>query len=157
MKKAFTMIELVFVIVMIGILASIAIPKLAANRTNAEAAMCELEVSQFSRELLNFYTLRGHTQFTEILISKLTNVNILANTPNFTSGIVADGYIINTIEYDCDNVKLASFSYYLDTTLNKFVLVMQIYAGSTPASSLAFNTLKKNLNINETTGKYYVF
>jgi len=35
MKKAFTMIELVFVIVVIGILASIAIPKFAATRDDA--------------------------------------------------------------------------------------------------------------------------
>ncbi|HHE05859.1 MAG TPA: prepilin-type N-terminal cleavage/methylation domain-containing protein [Epsilonproteobacteria bacterium] len=34
-KKAFTMIELVFVIVVIGILASVAIPKLAATRDDA--------------------------------------------------------------------------------------------------------------------------
>lgn len=36
MKRAFTMIELVFVIVVIGILVSIAIPKLAATRDDAE-------------------------------------------------------------------------------------------------------------------------
>ncbi len=35
-KKAFTMVELVFVIVVIGILAGIAIPKLAASRDDAE-------------------------------------------------------------------------------------------------------------------------
>ena len=35
-KKAFTMIELVFVIVVIGILAAIAIPKLAATRDDAQ-------------------------------------------------------------------------------------------------------------------------
>ena len=34
-KKAFTMVELVFVIVVIGILAGIAIPKLAASRDDA--------------------------------------------------------------------------------------------------------------------------
>lgn len=35
MKKAFTMIELVFAIVIIGILASVAIPKLAVTRDDA--------------------------------------------------------------------------------------------------------------------------
>jgi len=35
MKKAFTMIELVFVIVVIGILAGVAIPKFAATRDDA--------------------------------------------------------------------------------------------------------------------------
>ena len=35
MKKAFTMIELIFVIVVIGILAAIAVPKFAATRDDA--------------------------------------------------------------------------------------------------------------------------
>lgn len=35
MKKAFTMVELVFVIVVIGILAAIAVPKMAATRDDA--------------------------------------------------------------------------------------------------------------------------
>ena len=35
MKKAFTMIELIFVIVVIGILAAIAVPKMAATRDDA--------------------------------------------------------------------------------------------------------------------------
>ena len=38
MKKAFTMIELIFVIVIIGILASVAIPKLTATRDDAVVA-----------------------------------------------------------------------------------------------------------------------
>ena len=35
MKKAFTMIELIFVIVIIGVLAAVAIPKLSATRDDA--------------------------------------------------------------------------------------------------------------------------
>ncbi|WP_255494594.1 type II secretion system protein [Sulfurovum sp. bin170] len=44
-KKAFTMIELVFVIVIIGILASVAIPRLAATRDDAEVAKARTMVA----------------------------------------------------------------------------------------------------------------
>ena len=38
MKKAFSMIELIFVIVMIGILSAVALPKLSATRDDAQIA-----------------------------------------------------------------------------------------------------------------------
>ncbi|NWF67264.1 MAG: type II secretion system protein, partial [Campylobacterales bacterium] len=38
MKHAFTMLELVFVIVVLGVLASIAIPRLGATRDDAQIA-----------------------------------------------------------------------------------------------------------------------
>ncbi|RAZ52102.1 type II secretion system protein [Campylobacter hyointestinalis] len=44
MKKAFTMIELVFVIVILGILASLAVPKLAATKTDAEVTKIVVEM-----------------------------------------------------------------------------------------------------------------
>ena len=45
MKKAFTMVELVFVIVVIGILSAIAIPKFAATRDDAEVSKGRAEVA----------------------------------------------------------------------------------------------------------------
>ena len=44
-KSAFTMIELVFVIVVIGILASVAIPRLAATRDDAEITKARVVVA----------------------------------------------------------------------------------------------------------------
>ena len=44
MKKAFTMVELVFVIVVIGILAGIAIPKFAATRDDAQITKARVAV-----------------------------------------------------------------------------------------------------------------
>jgi len=44
-QKAFTMLELVFVIVVIGILSAIAIPKFAANRDDAVVAKAKSAVS----------------------------------------------------------------------------------------------------------------
>ncbi|MEN4052597.1 MULTISPECIES: prepilin-type N-terminal cleavage/methylation domain-containing protein [Sulfurimonas] len=44
-KKAFTMIEMVFVIVILGILAAIAIPKFAATRTDAQIAKGRSDIS----------------------------------------------------------------------------------------------------------------
>ena len=45
MKNAFTMIELVFVIVILGILAAVAIPKFAATRTDAQISKGRADIS----------------------------------------------------------------------------------------------------------------
>jgi len=51
-KKAFTMIELVFVIVVLGILASVAIPKFAATRTDAEISKGVADISSIRSAII---------------------------------------------------------------------------------------------------------
>ena len=50
-KKAFTMIELVFTIVIIGILAAVAIPRLSATRDDAEIAKARVMVASIRNAL----------------------------------------------------------------------------------------------------------
>jgi len=56
MKKSFTMLELVFVIVIIGILAGIAIPKLWVTRDDAVNVKVKTEVSTVRSAISNKYT-----------------------------------------------------------------------------------------------------
>lgn len=62
MKKAFTMMELIFVITIIGILASIAVPKFAATRSDAEVTKAKATVASIKTALSTerqLRTLRG--------------------------------------------------------------------------------------------------
>jgi len=59
MKTAFTMMELIFVIVILGILAAIAIPKLAATRDDARTAALTTQIKAATKEMISYYTARG--------------------------------------------------------------------------------------------------
>lgn len=59
MKKGFTMIELVFVIVILGILASLAVPKLAATKDDAEAAKAAVEIKDAITQITTYYIVNG--------------------------------------------------------------------------------------------------
>ena len=51
-KNAFTMIELVFVIVILGILSAVAIPKFAATRTDAEISKGRADISSIRSSIV---------------------------------------------------------------------------------------------------------
>ncbi|MDY4153845.1 prepilin-type N-terminal cleavage/methylation domain-containing protein [Campylobacter sp.] len=72
MKKGFTMIELIFVIVILGILASVAIPRLAATREDAEIATTVANLRTLVSEVSSYYV--GHGTFTGANWNDVTNV-----------------------------------------------------------------------------------
>ena len=74
MKKGFTMIELIFVIVILGILASVAIPRLAGTRTDAEISALVANIRTLISDAAAYYAVKG--DFTGAKWGDITNVSI---------------------------------------------------------------------------------
>ena len=90
MKKAFTMIELIFVIVILGILASVAIPRLAATREDAEISTGIANLRTLLSDITAFYVAKGNFNGTKW--RDITNVPLKdENGAAITSSLKAIG------------------------------------------------------------------
>lgn len=79
MKKGFTLIELVMVIVIIAILAAIAIPKFINLRNNARQAACDGNVAAIRAAIAAYYAKTAATTGTAAFPTSLTLATFVNN------------------------------------------------------------------------------
>ena len=88
MKKAFTMIELIFVIVVIGVLAAIAIPRISATRDDAALAKSMTDIAVAIQDINTYYISEGKlaidTKNNRVDFRAMTNAGVIDSSGNLS-------------------------------------------------------------------------
>ena len=102
MRKGFTMIELIFVIVILGVLASVAIPRLAATRDDAEVAKAATNLTTAVSDITAYYTAKGNFK------NSTSNANVTFD--KLTNALDKDGYLNVKGKTKCAQITLPTFN-----------------------------------------------
>jgi len=151
MRRGFTMVELIFVIVVIGILSSVAIPMFASSKDDAVAATCVHEFNQFNKEVQAAYIHSdGLEDFLSKRISDISNITLAAeaNLKNGTPG--GNGTRVHRwIRYICNGEQVG----WIDPRINRndnqvFEILMETQMKSnlrSPSSKKFYDIMAKQI------------
>jgi len=120
MQTAFTMIELIFVIVILGILSAVAIPKLVATRNDAMTSKLATNIMTSAAEISSYAISHAHMEDNLTLMSDAIKMMVStgdatlnSNEVNIKAGDVSDCVIVsvdrnNTSGVDTLNILFSS-------------------------------------------------
>lgn len=148
-KKAFTMLEVIFVIMIVGILAVVAIPRLSSQRDKAKASLCAVDVGNIISEISTNYVTLGYSKFQSLPISDLTNIKTGVGVDNGT-GIIENGtrLVRDGFGYNCSYDKVVSFSFVLDAINKDYNLsIIPDASANLPASIVAVKLIREHYHM----------
>ena len=136
MKTAFTMIELIFIIVILGILAAVIVPKLSATRGDAEASTKASSIMTGATEIASYAISQGNIN---------TDFTVMSNAfkslkDNGDANLTSDKAIVKAGNInDCITVQI---------TRNATDDILSISFGSASSDSVC-STIQSLINIKE--------
>jgi type II secretory pathway pseudopilin PulG len=108
-SSAFTIIELIFIIVIIGILATVAIPRLVATRDDAKVSTCIQDISVLIGDIHSFYTSRGN--FEDPTNSGTSNFSAITNVKLMSGAIIDIDGNNGNFSYACADVSIPAITF----------------------------------------------
>lgn len=133
MKKAFTMVELIFVIVIIGILASVAIPRLQATRDDALIAKNSEYIMAIMAEISTYIVAKGESQndltkMSSILDTLKKQGRVILDIPNKSAGVkIGDDAECITVDIESTGTTELLKTIFLPTTTDRICHQVQAF------------------------------